>query len=160
MLRGSSHVELHVPILFRFSLASLRMQDLAQTLTQEGFLKAFRSRSTFRGDSCVRTWLVRIAINIEKDYWRIDGSTSGVNRGQTPHIEEFVCDCLLSTERSREEQLLAREQAVKIWKVVEALSTRERSVFLLRYVEELSLDEIGDCTGLKQVRRKFTWLGQ
>jgi RNA polymerase sigma factor (sigma-70 family) len=48
-----------------------------------------------------------------------------------------------------EAQMLAREQAARIWEIVDDLSMRERSVFLLRYVEELQLSEVGQSTGLK-----------
>jgi RNA polymerase sigma-70 factor (ECF subfamily) len=62
---------------------------------------------------------------------------------------DVACDRLPSTERSPETQLLARKQATQIWKIAQGLSVRERSVFLLRYVEELELREIGYRTGLK-----------
>src|SRR6202041_3078845 len=60
----------HRPQIFRFPLASTRDVDLAETLTQECFLKAHRNWSHFRGDSSAMTWLMRIAINLQKDYWR------------------------------------------------------------------------------------------
>ncbi len=63
-------VETRRPQIFRFLLASLRDVDLAETLTQECFLKAHRNWSHFRGDSSAMTWLMRIAINLQKDYWR------------------------------------------------------------------------------------------
>ena len=63
-------VESHRPQIFRFLLSSLRDIDLAETLTQECFLKAHRNWSHFRGESSAMTWLMRIAINLQKDYWR------------------------------------------------------------------------------------------
>ena len=47
-------VESHRPQIFRFLLASLRDMDLAETLTQECFLKAHRNWSRFRGESRAR----------------------------------------------------------------------------------------------------------
>lgn len=58
------------PRIFRFLLSSLRDRDLAEVLTQECLLKAYRSWHRFRGDSQVSTWLMRIAINLQRDYWR------------------------------------------------------------------------------------------
>ena len=63
-------VETHRPQIFRFLLASLRDVDLAETLTQECFLKAHRNWKHFRGESSAMTWLMRIAINLQKDHWR------------------------------------------------------------------------------------------
>jgi DNA-binding CsgD family transcriptional regulator len=45
--------------------------------------------------------------------------------------------------------VIAREQATRVWRLVERLSMRERSVFLLRYVEDLELNEIGQRIGIK-----------
>jgi len=56
---------------------------------------------------------------------------------------------LPSAEKSPEAQLIVREETSLVWRAIETLSSRERSVFLLRYVEELQLREIGQCTSLK-----------
>src|ERR1700743_3868864 len=56
--------------IYRFLLSSTRDVDLAETLTQECFLKAHRNWAGFRGDSTALTWLMRIAINVLKDNWR------------------------------------------------------------------------------------------
>jgi RNA polymerase sigma-70 factor, ECF subfamily len=145
----SNLVEQHMSVIFRFLLASLRDRDLAQTLTQGCFLKAHRSQTVFRGESSVRTGLMRIAINLQKDYWR----NRRLRFWRETHAKavdvDLVTDFLPSAERTPEAHLLAHEQAARVWTAVEALSTRERSVFLLRYVEELQLKDIGDCTGLK-----------
>jgi DNA-directed RNA polymerase specialized sigma24 family protein len=61
-------VEDHRPQIFRFLLASRRDVDTADALTQECFLKTFRSWSNFRGDSSVATWVTRIAINLQRDH--------------------------------------------------------------------------------------------
>ena len=66
----SSVVASHRPQIFRFLLASTRDVDLAETLTQDCFLKAHRNWSSFRGESSAMTWLMRIAINLQKDHWR------------------------------------------------------------------------------------------
>ncbi len=92
---------------------------------------------------------MRIAINLQKDYWR-DRRLRFWRQAQANALDaQEACDQLPSAERSPEVQVLAREQAAQIWKLVQRLSMRERSVFLLRYVEDLELKEIGQCTGLK-----------
>ena len=60
----SSVVQAHRLQIFRFLLASTRDMDLAETLTQECFLKAHRNWDRFRGESSAMTWLMRIAIKI------------------------------------------------------------------------------------------------
>ena len=60
----SDVVVTHRPQIFRFLLASTRDVDLAETLTQECFLKAHRNWASFRGESSAMTWLMRIAISV------------------------------------------------------------------------------------------------
>jgi RNA polymerase sigma-70 factor, ECF subfamily len=63
-------VERHRPRVFRFISASVRDMDVAETLTQDCFFKAHRARQAFRGDCTVQTWLLRIAVNLIRDYAR------------------------------------------------------------------------------------------
>lgn len=145
----SSLAQFEMPVIYRFLLASLRDKDLAETLTQECFLKAYRNRSSFRGESSARTWLMRIAINLKKDHWR-SRRTRFWRETQANAVDaDSAIDLLPSAEASPEAQVIARDQAAQVWRLIEHLSSRERSVFLLRYVEELELREIGHCTGLK-----------
>ena len=63
-------VEQYRARVLRFLFASVRDMDLAETLTQDCFWKAYRSRSAFRGECSVHTWLIRIAINLVRDHAR------------------------------------------------------------------------------------------
>ena len=146
----ASVVESHRPQIFRFLLASLRDVDLAETLTQECFLKAHRSWSRFRGDSSPMTWLMRIAINLQKDHWR-NRRMQFWRRTRTNAVDvDKAGEWLPSGEHTAEQQLLAREQVAQVWKAIEGLSARQRTVFLLRYVEERELNEIAQATGLSE----------
>jgi hypothetical protein len=55
---------------FRFHLISVRDRDLAQSLTQDTFVRAWAARHTFRGDCSISTWLMRIALNLIRDHTR------------------------------------------------------------------------------------------
>ena len=140
----------HRPQIFRFLLASTRDVDLAETLTQECFLKAHRNWDQFRGESSVMTWLMRIAINLEKDHWR-NRRLQFWRRTRTNSVDvDEASEWLSSGERSVEQQLLAKERVEQVWKVVAKMSGRQRTVFLLRYVEDLELAEIAQTTGLSE----------
>jgi RNA polymerase sigma-70 factor, ECF subfamily len=143
-------VERYRPQIFRFLLASTRDMDLAETLTQECFLKAHRNWANFRGDSSAMTWLMRIAINLQKDHWRNRRMQFWkLTRTNAVDLDE-ASDWLPSNESSQEQKLLARERVAQVWRSVEGLSERQRTVFLLRYVEELELAEIAESTGLSE----------
>jgi len=143
-------VQNHRPQIFRFLLASLRDVDLAETLTQECFLKAHRNWGSFRGESSALTWLMRIAINLQKDHWR-NRRMQFWRHTQNNSVDlDEASEWLPSGESSAEQQLLAREQVKRVWKSVAGLSERQRTVFLLRYVEERDLSEIAQATGLSE----------
>lgn len=143
-----SVVTSHRPQIFRFLLASTRDVDLAETLTQDCFLKAHRNWTSFRGESSALTWLMRIAINLQKDHWRNRRLQFWRHaRSNAVDLDE-ASDWLPSGERTVEQRLLAKEKVAQVWRAVENLSERQRTVFLLRYVEELELREIAETTGM------------
>lgn len=143
-------VEDHRPQIFRFLLASSRDVDTAEALTQECLLRAHRSWSSFRGDSSVATWLIRIAINLQRDHWRNRRLRfwRQVHRNSVDLGE--VSDYVPVTGASPEECVIAQDQVRQIWSVVNRISEPQRAVFLLRYVEDLNLNEIADVTGLSK----------
>ena len=140
----------HRTQIFRFLLASTRDVDLAETLTQDCFLKAHRNWSSFRGDSSAMTWLMRIAINLQKDHWR-NRRMQFWRHARTNSVDlDEASDWLPSGERSAEHKMLAREKVAHVWRAVEGLSERQRTVFLLRFVDEMELKEIAQSTGLSE----------
>ena len=146
----STVVTVHRAQIFRFLLASTRDADLAETLTQECFLKAHRHWASFRGESSAMTWLMRIAINLQKDHWR-NRRMQFWRKTQTNAVDlDEASEWLSSGESSAEQIVLARERVGMVWKAVEDLSERQRTVFLLRFVEELELSEIARATGLNE----------
>jgi RNA polymerase sigma-70 factor, ECF subfamily len=144
----ASIVATHRPQIFRFLLASSRDIDLSETLTQECFLKAHRHWASFRGESSVITWLMRIAINLQKDHWR-NRRIQFWRQTRTNAVDaDEASEWLPSGESSPEQQLLAREQVKRVWRAMDGLSGRQRTVFLLRFVEEMEIAEIAQATGL------------
>ena len=141
-------VALYQPRVFRFLLANLRDRDAAETLTQETFLRAWTARASFREDCSVATWLIRIALTLARDHTRTGRfrfwkhiSTSAVD------VDE-VAASLPNREGSAESHLIAQEQVKLIWETVAGLSPRQRTVFLLRFLEEMEIPEIATVTGL------------
>jgi RNA polymerase sigma-70 factor (ECF subfamily) len=102
--------EIHRPRIFRFLLASSRDPDMADTLTQECFLKAHRNWLSFRNESSVLTWLMRIAINLQKDHWR--SRRTQFWRAVTSNAVDplHASEWLPSRENSVEDRTVAREQ--------------------------------------------------
>jgi len=138
----------HQKRVFRFLFSSLRDSDLAHTLTQETFLRAWSSRHLFRGDCSVATWLTRIALNLLRDHTRTNRFRFWRKVSASAVDATDVAPFLPNLDSPPDSRMIASEQMSLIWKTVDELSPRQRSVFLLRFVEEMELPEIAEATGL------------
>lgn len=137
-------VRVYRPRILRFLLSSLTDRDAAETLTQECFLKAWNARAQFRGDSSLSTWLTRIAVNLMRDHLRSRSLRFWQKtRGNSLDVVD-VSDWVPDGRSSPEDITLARHRVAEVWKTVGELSTHQRSVFVLRFVEEMELDEIAE----------------
>jgi RNA polymerase sigma-70 factor (ECF subfamily) len=134
--------------IFRFHLISIRDRDLAKSLTQDTFVRAWSARSTFRGDCSISTWLMRIALNLIRDHTRTDRFRFWKRVSETAIDVSDLSSHLPHRDSSIESRLIANEQMALVWESVAQLSDRQRSVFLLRFLEELELSEIAEITGL------------
>jgi RNA polymerase sigma-70 factor (ECF subfamily) len=140
-------VEQYRTRVLRFIFASLGDMDLAETLTQDCFWNAYRSRKTFRGDCSVYTWLIRIAVNLLRthlrsrrfQFWKKTQRVTGEDIRDWP-------DRTISPE----ERAAVNEQIQAVWEATNSLSDRQRTVFLLRFVEDLDISEIVSATGLSE----------
>jgi RNA polymerase sigma-70 factor (ECF subfamily) len=143
-------VQIYWPRIFRFVLASVRDQEAAETLTQDCFLRAYRGRSRFRGDSSVNTWLVHIAVNLVRDFAR-NRRLQFWRRLRLSSVDtRTIGDDVPSRQLSPEANAVINAQVDAVWTATATLSERQRTVFLLRFVEDMDLLEIAEATGLTE----------
>lgn len=141
-------VRAHQPGLFRLLMTELRDEDAAATLTQECLLRAYQSRESFRGDASLKTWLYRIAINLARDHQRSKraGFWRRLFRGDNSEpVTHLAPDPAPSAERA----LVAREQLAAVMRAVETLSAQQRTAFHLRFIEEMSNEEVARVMGIE-----------
>jgi RNA polymerase sigma-70 factor, ECF subfamily len=135
---------------YRLLFAILRDDDAAETLTQECFLRAYETRESFRGDCSASTWLVRIAVNLARDrvrnrraeFWR---RLVGIGNRD----EESSLQAMPDVHASPEMSAIAREQVTAVFAALDDLTAQQRTAFVLRFVEEMSVEEIGDAMSLR-----------
>ena len=145
-----SLVRQHRPRIFRFLLASLRDRESAENLAQDCFVRAYKARDQFRGSSSLGTWLMHIAANLVRDheanrrlkFWR--------RKLRSDLDPNDVSDWVPDRSKSPEALALAKEQMQAIWKAAASLTERQRTVLLLRFVEDMDLLEIAAVTGMKE----------
>jgi len=141
-------VRVYRPRILRFLLSSLTDRDAAEALTQECFLKAWSARHQFRGESSLSTWLTRIAVNLMRDHLRSRSLRFWQKtRGSALDVMD-ISDWIPDGRSSPESTALARERVAAVWRAVKDLSSHQRSVFVLRFVEEMELEEIATTIGM------------
>ncbi len=141
-------VRLHQARIRRFVLYSTGDRDLAETVTQDTLLRAYRGRESFRGDCSVSTWLTGIAINVTRDHLR-SNRFKFWKQVQSKGVDVHEMASFLPSEAvSPERQTLAKERVKDLYKVLETLSHNQRTIFLMKFSEEMSVDEISEILGM------------
>ncbi len=124
-------------MIFRYLYRCTGSHDLAEELTQETFYQAVLSIAGFRGESSVNTWLYRIARNVCSKHRR------KVNHSLP--ADPAWCDTAAATDGNPEEALCWSELAGQVERTLSLLPEDYRSAILMREVENLSYDEIGEA---------------
>jgi RNA polymerase sigma-70 factor, ECF subfamily len=130
----------HAQAIYYLALRCLGSTAQAEDVTQDVFLKAYRKMHQFRGDSSIRTWLYRIAINHCR------------NLSQTWHQRHVVCpgdETMLeqaAPQRSPLRILEVKELGERVQQTLEELPEEYRVLLLLAADEHLSYDEIAALT--------------
>ena len=123
----------------------IQNSEEAQDATQEIFLKLYRSVRTYDSrQSKFSTWLYRLATNHAIDYWRARRRRA---ESQMPGAEEekAVQDyALVEAIHSPYGQVKGREEVDEIRRCVDMLPDLQKKVFVLRYFQELKLEEIAE----------------
>ncbi len=140
-------VRAHRSSVLRHAWWLLKDKDLAETVTQDCFLRAYKSRALYRGQCSVRTWLLAITTNLVRDSTRTRGFRFW------KHVRSSAVDVcamenrLACRRQTVEAEMLTRENLRHIWATVDRLPGRQRTVFMLRFVEEMQVSEIAETTG-------------
>ncbi len=141
-------VRTHRARLLRFVTFAVSDDDVAASIVQDCFLKAWANRANFRGESSVATWLTSIAVNLIRDHQRTRKVQFWRKAAKTATDVMEVASILPGNESSPERQLLAREKAAAVVQSLETLSANQRAVFLMRFSEEMELGDIAKAMSM------------
>lgn len=146
-------VRRYQPRITRLAYRLLRDSGEADCAAQESFLRAYQNLKDFREGSTFETWLTRICINWCKDRLKrrrlvFYFHQAPATRGETDEEEPGPRDTAATDEPSPERRAFSREIRRRLRNALDALSPRQRTVFVLKHFEELSIPEIADLTGL------------
>ena len=121
----------------------VKNKEIAEDLTQDIFVKCYKSLSTYKGKSKLRTWLWRIAINHCKDYLK-----SWYNKNVLITENEYVYSG--KQNESVEQTVIQQDDDQQLAAVVMSLPINYREVIYLFYFEELPIKEIAAVLQVKE----------
>lgn len=129
--------------IYRFIYSKVGNREEAEDLTSQVFLKALRGLDSERSPASVRRWLFQVARTTVADYWR---AWYG--------LPDVSLDVLLTAgwqgPAEDEPSLLASEPAIRVERILQALSARHREVLTCRFLLSLSIRETASRMGLTE----------
>ena len=147
-------------VLYRTARSILKDDAEAEDILQEAYLLAYRALNKFRGESSLSTWLTRIVINEA-----IARSRKTVRRaeiikiGSVPEWDNDAAKVQMNepTTESPEQAALRAETRRLIEKKIDDLPDAFRTVFMLRALEEMTVEEIAVCLDIPEatVRTRY-----
>ncbi len=146
--------------LFRTARSILRDDAEAEDVVQEAYLLAYRGIDKFRGDAKLATWLTRIVVNEA-----IAKSRKASRRAEVIRLDgeiEWTSDATeatmnASTPESPERAAMRAQARHLLETKIDELPQAFRTVFVLRALEEMSVDEVATCLDIPEatVRTRF-----
>jgi RNA polymerase sigma-70 factor (ECF subfamily) len=146
-------------LLFRTARSILKSDEETQDAVQEAYLNAWRSLASFRSDAKLSTWLVRIVINealgrVRKRSGSNVVSLDIVAGGPLPEPE----DAMEADQDDQPDRVAGRAEIRRLMEArIDALPEAFRTVFMLRAVQELSVEEVAAILHIPEatVRTRF-----
>jgi RNA polymerase sigma-70 factor (ECF subfamily) len=136
----------HNRLLYRTARSIVRDDAEAEDILQDAYLQAFRSLPSFRGDSSLSTWLTRIVINIAMARVR-----KSARRAEIIPLEGAMPDENWPTGAEAPDTSAMRADVRRLLeRQIDALPDAFRTVFMLRALEEMSVEETSAALGIPE----------
>ena len=139
---------------YRYTLSLVHDPDMAEEITQETFFRALKKINDYRGEASLKVWLCQIARNLSFDSLKRQSKTTAL----TKHDDESDdYELPAGSENDPEEQLLRKQTAMKIHRILHDLKEPYKEVFQLRTFGDLSFAEIGELFGKSESWARVTY---
>jgi RNA polymerase sigma-70 factor, ECF subfamily len=139
-------VERHSRSVFRLAFRMTGNEQDAEDVVQETFLRAYKQLSHYESRSSFATWLYRIASNYSLDLIRMRKRHQD-KRENDPEEGRGIMDTVAATEPAQDRLVFSAQVQLSVTAAMNELSDLERSAFVLRHFEGMSIEEIGSMLG-------------
>jgi len=136
-------VQRHQQKAYRIAFDFARDREEAKDLSQEAFLRAYTHLSNFDGRSGFYTWFYRILVNICLDYRRRQKRTSAEEFNETVE-SQIEPGHHTANPVSPDQQVMAGQLSRKVGEALESLPPKQRTAFILKNHQGLSIREIAE----------------
>jgi RNA polymerase sigma-70 factor (ECF subfamily) len=138
--------------IYAVAMRMTRRHEVADDITQDTFVRAYRNLGRFEIGRPLKPWLTRIAVNLAINY------LNGVAKREQPLYTEDAPGGPEGARLSRpepldsnpERALESEELALDLDRAVSLLPLEQRTVFLLKVVEEMRYEEIAKLLGISE----------
>jgi RNA polymerase sigma-70 factor (ECF subfamily) len=136
--------------LYRLARSAMRNETDAEDALQEAYLSAYRSIGEFRGDSSLSTWLTRLVLNECMGRLRRSARRQNVIPMVSSNTDIDV-DNLPGNDTDPPDKAIGRAQMrALLERKLDELPESFRMVFVLRAVEEMTVEDTAQCLGLNE----------
>lgn len=127
---------------YRYTLSLVHDPDMAEEITQETFFRALKKINDYRGEASLKVWLCQIARNLSFDSLKRQSKITALTKHDDDESNDYELPA--GSESDPEEQLLRKQTAMKIHRILHDLKEPYKEVFQLRTFGDLSFAEIGE----------------
>lgn len=132
--------------LYRIIRSYINDQNEIEDLMQNTYLKAYEKLFQFKFKSSFSTWLIRIAINESLARIKEKGRIRAINLQTGDEYQVFE---IPDTEQlNPENKIIMNEEKQLLENAIDSLDSKYKSVYVLSEIEEMTMKEISQCTGL------------
>jgi len=132
--------------IYRFVRTRVRDDGMAEDITAEVFLSALRHIKNYQDQgrpfSC---WLYRIAVNAVASHYRSQRSSLSLD----DHLD------LVSPLLDPLDEVVGRERLRTVWQAVDRLPAQQRAAMILKFSEDMTMEEVGAVLGKSQAAAKL-----
>lgn len=140
-------VEQHSRAIFRLAFRMTGNEEDAEDVVQETFLRAYKQLDRYEARSSFSTWLYRIASNYSLDLIRMRKRHESKRVRGTEEEDRDILQSIPMDTPGPDRLMYGEEVKDKVNEALNELSAQERTAFVLRHFEGLSIEEIGDALG-------------
>lgn len=134
---------------YNLALRMVGDRDDAFDMTQEAFIKAYGSLSSFRGDSKFSVWIYRITTNVCLDFLRSKSRKQQVSLTVSDDDEDAQLD-IPDPKADHEQQLIKKISMQSVEEGLKTLPDKQRQILVMRELGGMSYAEIGKALSLEE----------